>query len=429
MRFLKPARKAIALIWVALTTLLFVGFVGLSLDTGLVVFAAEELQGAADASALAAAQFVRNDIPAARTAAVNLALLNRAGGAPVQLARNDGNASNGDIVVGVFDRDTLLFTPTTTTPNAVKIVARRTNGSLAGQLPLVFGSAFGVDSTDVVRDAIAMVTPVLAGLIVLHNTAPCALDMDSNSNIDVDGGDIQVNSSNSTAVCADSNALIEGEVLHVNGGVSFVSNSQFEGDQLDLGAPPISDPLAHLPEPDSSTMTNRGTINISGSTVRVAQPGYYPGGIKLDSNARLTMEPGIYSLGGFGLQMYSNTTLIANEVMIHIRAQPNAGPGTPKFLLDSNSNLTLTPPLSGVYAGMAIFQSRTNTNTAVIDSNGVLNVSGTIYFPNNHLRLDSNAGSFGNQLIVNTLSMDSNAVLGIDYDGRNPGVGNLALVE
>jgi putative Flp pilus-assembly TadE/G-like protein len=335
-------RKAIALLWVSLTAILFIGFVGLSLDTGLVVFTAEELQGAADASSLAAAQFIRADIPGARTAAVDLALLNWAGGAAVQLDRNDGNAVEGDIVVGRYDQSTTpgTFTPNDLTPNAVKVVARRTDGSLAGELPLVFGRAFGKNTTFVERDAVAMLWGGTgSGLIALCSAAPCAQRSDCAScnptscdcalyihgdlkvnvmpapplTCDTGGAGISVNSpATPDAFCAQGNATINTPNADINGGYDPTGNSVNIHDPchpLESQPEPceegsiincetghiVCDPLRNVAVPPLPT-TDLGIVNMTGGTQTI-DPGWYSKGIRM-TGGTLIMKPGIYCLGG-----------------------------------------------------------------------------------------------------------------------------------
>lgn len=398
-------RKAIALLWVSLTAILFIGFVGLSLDTGLVVFTAEELQGAADASALAAAQFVKTSIPDARTAAVDLALLNRAGNSTVQLERNDGNAAAGDIVMGRFNRTTFEFTPDNTTPNAVKVVARRTSGSLAGELPLVFGRAFGRNTTFVERDAIAMLAGGTgSGLIALCSAAPCAQRSDCAScpptscdcslyihgNLTVSvlpappltcesgGAGISVNSpAIPDAFCSQGNATIHTPNVDINGGYDQTGNSVNINNPCDPSPQPaacdsgsilncetghvVCDPLRAVPVPSTAGLPEL-TFAASGGTQTI-NPGYYPRGISMNGGT-LIMMPGIYILGGAttgggtGLDISGGPTICGEGVMLYING-PNGLVdirGTPSICLSPiDLDDSETPPTGCTGCGSSTF--------------------------------------------------------------------------
>ncbi len=74
----------------------------------------------------------------------------------------------GDVVVGRYNRLTRTFTPTTEIPNALKVVARRTEDSLGGPVSLNFGPIANVDTVNISRLAIAIATGGTgAGLIAL----------------------------------------------------------------------------------------------------------------------------------------------------------------------------------------------------------------------------------------------------------------------
>ena len=183
-------RRGVALVWLALLLMVFIGFVGLSLDWGYVHLVSHQLQTVADAAALAAAQRVKADQELSRSAAVTIGGANKAAGAAVLLDSNDGNAAGGDIVLGRYDRDTGTFTPNVLGPNAVKVVARRTAGHPNGSLPLLFGPLFGFSQTEVARSSIAMHGGGTgAGLITLDPAQSCSLDLSGNVTVRVEPGD------------------------------------------------------------------------------------------------------------------------------------------------------------------------------------------------------------------------------------------------
>jgi uncharacterized membrane protein len=186
------SRRGIALIWTILTMFVMIGFLGLGTDVGWLVLSAQKLQTGADASALAAAQLVKIDQDAARNAAIDLGALNEAAGNTIALDFNGGNDAAGDIVIGRYDQTNLTFTPQTTSPNAVKVTARRVDGGTNGAVNLFFGSAFGVNNVDVQRSAIAINGGGTgAGLIVLDPTGECALSIGGTGSVNVSGNSMK----------------------------------------------------------------------------------------------------------------------------------------------------------------------------------------------------------------------------------------------
>ena len=87
-------------------------------------------------------------------------------------------------------------------------------------------------------------------------------------------------------------------------------------------------------------------------------------------------------------------------------------------------------PGADTYAGIGIFQSRTNTNDSEIVGTGLVDLEGTYYFPSNHVDLGGTGDQMGNQFVADTLHVYGNGNLNIDYDGRFPSPGHkVTLVQ
>lgn len=138
-------------------------FVGVGMDMAKIFLVVHQLQNAADASALAGAQLVKFDQVTARQQAITIAFANFADGTAVQLLDNPDYDPSGDIVIGVYypqrEYPAIKFEPITSIDefaNAVKVVARRIEGSPDGPVPLNFGPIVHIDNVGLTRDAIAM---------------------------------------------------------------------------------------------------------------------------------------------------------------------------------------------------------------------------------------------------------------------------------
>ena len=423
-----PQQEGIACVWVVVVILVIIGIVGLSIDMGYLVVVGQQLQIGADAAALAGAQQVREDIAAARAAAVNLGFANWAADSPIQLMSNDANAADGDIVVGRFDRDTGVFDPDATALNAVKVVARRTDTSLGGPVFLLFGPAFGVDTANMARSAIAMVGGGTgSGLIVLADGEPCALNVWGSVEVNVDNGAVQVNSTDDCASCFQGSMTMLADEINSVGGICTTGVPTLPPD-LNTSVDPVPDPLAFLPEPTWDPANDLGTVWITGGETVVLAPGYYSGGIAIN-NGTMTLEPGIYIVDGVGLEVTGSADFFAEGVMIFIT-------GTGHLDLSGGGVVTMTPPdpelysYPGVdtYEGVTIFQARDNTNPSQIIGTSLMELEGTYYFPSNHLAIGGNATKFGNQLIAYTMDVFGNGQLIINYDGRFPAPGNTVFL-
>ncbi len=157
-------RGATAVI-VAICLMMLAGFAALAMDVGYLYATRNELQNVADAGALAGAGFLgarysvlsyseQQTYTFARTdivGAVNqVSQKNKAAGA--NIAINDA-----DIIIGNWDPDTRTITPTLTTPDAVRVTARR-DGSANGPIASIFARVFGVNTMDVSAVATAALT-------------------------------------------------------------------------------------------------------------------------------------------------------------------------------------------------------------------------------------------------------------------------------
>jgi hypothetical protein len=404
------------------------------------------LQNAADAAALAGAQVVKIDPNEARQTAIEVALLNFADGNAVQLADNPDNLPEGDVVIGRYNRSTKEFTPTLDGVNAVKVVARRTDTSLGGKVPLNFGPIAGIDTVNIERYAIAMTSggtgagliclrPDGIGLIVNGTVTLAVVDVNDDG---YDEGAIQVNSAADNATRLIGTPEIIADALNIWGDLSYTGGIIPEDFPfpIDTTAPPLPDPLCPdppetcIPPPSWNPENDLGdanTVTITQGT-HVFSPGYYSEGFRI-SGGDVTFEPGIYILGGnskgqaSGLVVSGNTTFSAEGVMFYI-----TGDGVVN--LAGTGELLITPPELGDYEGISIFQDRENTNDARIMGTNEMNLEGTLYFPKNHADLTGTGTGFGNQLIAWSMEVSGTGQILINYDGRYKSPGNKSyLVE
>ena len=459
----RTRHRAIVLVWTAVCGLIFIGFVGLAMDTALILSAGEQLQAISDAASLAGARLVQSDIDAARNAAVGMAYANYVFHDRLSIDRD------ADVIVGQFDRNTQIFDPGASgRPNAVRAIARRTGGSPGGALPLVFARAFGVTEASVSRDAIATLGGGMgSGVIVLNHTADCALRMDGGAILNVlpaapqtcaDGAGVFVNSNASGAACVNSNSTIHTTGLWIDGGFNGSTSSVSEGSCGSATGSTLirehtgivlPDPLGCaggtcVPEPSTSGLADQAPTKPlpvrNGDTI-VILPGWYSKGINCTGGS-LTMQPGVYILGGnpsnsagaTGLSMSGGSSLCARGVMIFIKGPHGVldleGSGaciiTPMDYSQTgsyfcNASYSYPSPLpNSQYQGLAVFQARDNLAQSKVVGGSGFDLRGTYYFPSNQLKVSGNAFNQGVQLIADTLWLTGTANISINYDGRNP---------
>jgi hypothetical protein len=410
-------RKALAMVWAAVMLLALLGMAALVCDVGYRTVVGQQLQSAADAAALAAAFCLgpSYDPDKVRSVALAAALSNTAAKLPVEIGDNAANADGGDVVIGQFDESNGggTFTATLNSPNAVKVVTRRSGNAKAGPLPLFFAPVLGVATTNVERTAIAKLEPgVKPGLIVLDPHGAGALSMGGNPTIDVIGGDVVVDSDSADAVSVGSNSKVIADTVRLMP-APYANGSGFVGgSNVSRMTKPMADPLADTAEPTWSGLTSE-TMPGSGTYTPVL-PGdihYYKNGLSVGSNSTLTIaRPGIYVLGK-DLSLQAGGTLIAHGVMFHL-----VNGATVR--MKGHPTLDISPPTTGPYEGISIWQARNNSSPADFGGTSTLKVLGILYFPSAVLSVGGTSDNFSNQLIAKDIKLQGNGTITIHWNGR-----------
>lgn len=204
-----------------------------------------------------------------------------------------------------------------------------------------------------------------------------------------------------------------------------------------IQVPPTPDPLANLPEPPkpgnpqlptASAGVNVGSLystsqGVSWSNGQAGQtlnlyPGYYPG-IKASAGGNIILNPnpdgspGIYYVSGQGFQITNSANITGNNVMIY-------SDGTGSISLTASGSATITPPTSGTYQGMAIFQERSSNKNVSITGSGNMNIQGTFYAAGATMNVTAQGSllnTIGSQYIVNILNVTGSGNFQVDYQG------------
>jgi len=387
-------RRAFAIVYIATVLLILVGVVGLAADTAYVYLTGQRLQVAADAAALAGAQEVEYNSTQAVTNAISAAAANTAAGAAVQLN------SATDVQVGNYVRATATFTANTAPYNACKVTANRTTGSLGGPLNLIFGPVFGIKTSNVSRTAVAMdAAGGGAGVICLDPTASPALELTgtgSNPNkVAIVDGDMVVDSNSSTAVQWTGHPYVVAANFDITGNdIAVNSSSVFPSGQALLNQTPTPDPLASLPPPTKPAAAGSGNP---------LPPGYYPNGLGAG-----TLAGGIYWIDN-GIILKGNSVLDATAgCLLYLH--------TGGISMVGNSTIVVAPLASGTYAGISFYQDRSNTSAVTLKGTTGQTSSGRLYFPAAPVTIQGTPNCFGTQLICDTLNVQGDAQLNIDYN-------------
>jgi hypothetical protein len=120
-------------------------------------------------------------------------------------------------------------------------------------------------------------------------------------------------------------------------------------------------------------------------------------------------------MDGGGFSFTGGGSLTGNGVMIY--NAPGNG-NSAGVNISANGTVNLSPPTSGIYKGMILFQARGDTDTASISGGSNMSITGTFYFPSALLTVTGSAGfeNFGSQYISYDLNVQGTGQIYINWD-------------
>jgi Flp pilus assembly protein TadG len=176
----RDARRGVVLVMTALSMIMIIGFIALSVDIGTISLTQSRMQTAVDSASLAAAQEVTNAVAQAGEDGASggdaaTAAAESARAKAVEIAALNGVYldPDRDVIFGnrVFDEvsDSWSVTWGQTPFNAVRVVAHRDGADTSqpdGRLPLAFAWVFGKHSQDLLVQATSYVKPREIALVL-----------------------------------------------------------------------------------------------------------------------------------------------------------------------------------------------------------------------------------------------------------------------
>jgi len=396
------------LILTALFSMVMFGFLGLSIDVGLLFHAKRKLQIAADAAATAGAlDFYYNaSASSATTAAQNAAASNGV---------TDG--SNGVVVT--------VDTPPADGPNLgrsgfVEAVITQPN-------PTFFMKMFKFDSVDVVARAVAGTPgPSENCVYILDPKKDYAMDLEGSFDVSASHCGVIVDSTSQYALeFTGSGGSLSAGAVSVVGGVGGQSSDSTPTPVT--GAAPVNDPLDLTgPVPPGGCTETSSATSLTGA---VTGPGTgsaicYTQAVSLNN---VTLGAGIYV---FENGVTTNGTITSGTGGTTLDVYGGA------LAMNTGTVLSLVAPTSGPTNGIALMEPASNNNSITIQKgNASGSLMGIIYAPSAQLYLQDSGGdtsggiSLTTDLIVDTL-FDKTATISIDsYSEANPDTTPLRAVE
>ena len=440
----------------------------LAFDVGMVLVERRDQQNAADAAALAGARYVLTDTTTATAAARRLALEN---------GFDDADASEAVnvFIPAIHGRYAGL-------PGFIEVQIESTR-------PSIFGGLIGKATWPVGAFAVATNDQNLTfpfSMIALDPTECKAIQVSGGGVVEA-YANIQANSSGADCTTGDPVGFSRtgGATINV---IAPDATCRVVGEFQDQGSgPPVTctvaensfalpDPLRNLPAPAKpplapamtpvghtkgspdqcpgatgpkaprESQTQSCDVGGNGTSYRdlawILHPGLYPAGIKVSNGATAYLMPGIYWIGGGGLDVGGGGSIITIGVdtdatplpsasacatattsadlcggVLIYNSKLSAAPGGPVSLNSNAATMKLasflvptTDPLA-IYNDIVFFQDRTVTAPTTLNGSASTTViEGIIYAPGGDVTLNGNGGTLiVDQVIANTFKINGNA--------------------
>lgn len=384
----------------ALAMPMVVGGAALGVDTIYWYFRDLELQAAADAGAWAAAIEMR----AGR------------GELTIAAAAAREAAGNGfDPAVGVMTLNTPPATGDYVGPKAVEVV-------LTERQDRFFSGLFDDSTVRAHARAVAIYeTASNACIVALDPGASAALSMSGNASLSLAGCNIMANSIAADAVSLGGASRLEAPCVISGGGVSASAGLTLTDCRVPIvSAPPVADPFAHLPAPESIGPCLNGNAP-------VLLPGRYCNGLNLQGDVHLA--PGVYVLEGGDFRANAQARITGEGVTIYLAD----GVGT-RF--NGTAQINLSAPTEGPYAGVLFYADREAADDShVFNGTADSSLTGALYFASQSVQYAGNfSGANGcTQIVARTVSWTGSSDILVNCEaagmGRLPAMQLIKIVE
>jgi hypothetical protein len=441
---------------VGLSASMLVGFAGLGTEMGLWYFNHRNLQNAVDSAAMSAEAAIYqgggNYVAEAKGTAARYGFVDGTNNVSVTVNRPP---KSGDFVGNADDVEVIINAPQTR----------------------LFTAMFSKSALTQTARSVAQIQTNGNGCVVtLDKGAVVDLFDNGNTQLNLVACDLYINSNANDALDQVGNADIQAHAAYIVGGVSDTAHAKLStAAGTYTGVAPTADPYANVVAPASGnpSCTNGSGTVITGTVT--LSPGTFCGGINMQGNANVTLNPGTYVIDGGQFAASGNATISGTGVTIYLTGSGN---NYAQAQITGNGTVTLSPPTSGDTAGITIFQDRnapssgstpgsgdsssgggtiagsggstsggvtsggTTGTTLTVDptadqppdnqigGNGALNISGVVYFPSQKVTWNGNAAAGGpkcSQIVALTLTFHGNSQFQTDCAGV-PGVVKIGAI-
>lgn len=420
----QSARPGQIVVLTGLSIVFFLALAGLAIDVGGLWNTRRQMQTAADAAAIAAA----NDLAVQDSVDVTTDAKN-------------ASAKNGYTDGGTTSFSASPVTVTVQNPptsGSFKSNANAVTVTVTQSQPTQFLQLAGFSTIPVSVSATSLTTSGGACIYSLDPSGSAAFTIGGTASLTSACG-TYVDSSSPTAAIASGGGTLTAPVLGVVGGTTINGGGTVP---ITTNIPAFGDPLGYLGVPwTGSSGCDHTNLMINSATP--LSPGVYCGGITIQPSGNATLSPGLYVINGGGLTIHG--TMTGNGVTFYLTGTNSGSLKYGGVTIDSTAQVNLQAPnicgaghaaTGGSINGVLMFQDRsiigTSSNGSTINGSATSTIQGALYFPTTSLTYAGNSGASGYTYLVSyDLTVTGNSNIGNNYSCLSGGssiIQNSALV-
>jgi Flp pilus assembly protein TadG len=391
----RESEAGVALVVVALSMVILMGFLGLGIDLSYLRQTKLRMQTAADAAALAGASELNyGDVTSA---------------AQSDAATNGfTNGANG-VTVTVNNPPQTATDPHYNDSNYVEAI-------ISQSVPTMFAKIFGTKTVTVEARSEAHLGSAPNCMYALNPTAQDAVTINGTS-ISSECG--MIDDSSASQALLINGSTYSGTTVSVTGGDLINGSTVTPTPQTSVAATP--NPLAYLSAPTvGSCQYNNTLVNGTSATL---YPGVYCGGLSVNGSTLTTFSAGTYIIASGGMTI-NGSSVSGNGVTFYVASG--------SVIFNGTNHVNLVAPTTGTYAGILFFQSSSDTQAAILNGDSTSVFQGALYFPGANLTLNGDGSGTAYTIVVASTMVLNGDNINNDYSslpGGSPVRSNTAVLD
>lgn len=243
-----------------------------------------------------------------------------------------------------------------------------------------------------------------ACVLALNEHASKAIEVQGSTNVSMVGCIIASNSNASDSLYRGGSAKLTAKCAIAVGDILGLSDSSTK---LECPAPmpkqyPSFDPLAGVEPPPYGSCKS-----IKGGKITALEPGTY---CNKTISGTVTLEPGVYIFKGGKINLGGNGSLTGVGVTIFLMEDA-------ELSINANQLASLSPPATGPYAGITIYQAPGNTKDLTLNGGAGSSINGFVYAPDARITYTGNSDTGSDaclRIVGDTIKMIGNSTVKSD---------------